>query len=106
MWGAGGTMRRQRVILGEFVLGALGCAALGAWILVGASGIWIVVGIWLIGAGLNYVPLAAHAWSLSRPGALERSPRLDLRRASVQQLWIAVPFAVAIASGINRAPAR
>ena len=49
MWGARGTMRRRRVILAEFVLGALGCTALGAWILVGASGIWIVVGIWLVG---------------------------------------------------------
>jgi len=64
-----------------------------------------VVGLWLVGAGINYVPLALHARSLSRPGALEAElagvdVRRELRRAGAQQLWIAVPLAVAVSAAV------
>jgi hypothetical protein len=61
------------------------------------------VGIWLVGAGVNYVPLALYAHSLSAEGRLEEEigegdVRKELRRAGAQQFWIAVPFAVALAA--------
>jgi hypothetical protein len=104
MWGTRGTVRRRRVILVEFVAGAIGCALLGVVALVTAnSWVWVVIGVWLIGVGINYVPLALHAVTLSRPGALEAELRdvplkPALRTATVQQVWIFVPLAVAVAA--------
>jgi hypothetical protein len=105
MWGAAGTKRRRLVIRAEFVIGAVGCTVLGALALT-ASRWQISVGVWLVGAGINYVPLALHAQSLSRLGASEAElaevdPRRELRAATISQFWIAVPFAVAIASLIQ-----
>jgi hypothetical protein len=102
MWGTAGSKRRRQLIRAEFVLGAVGCTALGALAL-NAGGWQVVLGVWLVGAGVNYVPLALHAQSLSRPGALEAElahvdPRRELRAAGASQLWIAVPFAVALAA--------
>ena len=79
------------------------CSALGVFVLASSSGWRMAVGIWLLGAGLNYVPLALSAYSLSRPGALEAELagvdlRRELRRAGLRQLWIAVPLSVAIAA--------
>jgi hypothetical protein len=103
MWGTAGGARRRRVIRAEFYAGAAGCLAVGALVSASAAGIWLLVGLWLLGAGVNYVPLALYARALSRPGALEEELRgldtlRELRRAGVQQLWIAVPGAVAIAA--------
>ncbi len=86
------------------MIGALGCTILGVLVIFSASSMtWVVVGVWLVGAGVNYVPLALYAQSLSRPGELEAELhgldlRRELRRAGVRQFWIAVPFAVAIAA--------
>ena len=105
MWGTAGTLRRRRVIRAEFVIGAIGCVILGVFVLVTAGTVvWGVVGVWLVGAGVNYVPLALYARTLSQPGALEAELvgvvdlRSELRKAGAQQFWIAVPFAVAIAA--------
>jgi hypothetical protein len=100
MWGSAGSVRRRRMIRAEFALGAVACTGLGLLAVVQGSGWIIVLGIWLVGAGINYVTLALHAQSLSRPGALEAElagvdVRGELRRAGVQQLWIAVPLSVA-----------
>jgi hypothetical protein len=100
MWGTAGTLRRRRLIRAEFFLGAVGCLVLGAIVLAADSGAWLLIGVWLVGVGVNYIPLALHAQALSRPGALETELggldiRRELRKAGVQQLWIAVPFAVA-----------
>src|SRR5262245_11674971 len=100
MWGSAGTMRRRRIIRAEFVLGVVGCIGLGLLAVVQGSGWWVVVGIWLIGAGVNYVPLALQAQSLSQPGALEGEldgvdVHSELKRAGLQQFWIAIPLAVA-----------
>ena len=103
MWGTAGTLRRRRLIRAEFIVGAVGCTALGVVSLVSGRG-WVdVLGVWLLGAGINYIPLASEAQSLSRPGALEEELhsldlRHELRRAGVRQIWIAVPFAVAISA--------
>jgi hypothetical protein len=81
MWGTAGKLWRRRLIRAEFALGALGCTAVGLLLLVSASGFWVFVGAWLVGAGINYVPLAVYAQLLSRPGGLEAELRdLDLRR--------------------------
>jgi hypothetical protein len=66
-----------------------------------------LLGIWLVGVGVNYVPLAREAQSLSKPGALELElDGLDLRRelrsAGVRQFWIAIPLAVAVAALADR----
>jgi hypothetical protein len=101
MWGAAGTRRRRQLIRAEFVVGVIGCAGLGVLVLVTGSGWIVLLGVWLIGAGVNYVPLAVEAMRLSTPGALEQeldglNVRAELRRAGIHQLWIAVPFAVAV----------
>jgi hypothetical protein len=59
-----------------------------------------VVG-WLIGGWLNYLPLAAHAVALARPGALAAelsaaNTGAEARYYNLAQLWIFVPLAVAI----------
>jgi len=100
MWGGAGTQRRRKLIRAEFLIGVVGCLALGALTLEGGGGWLTVLGIWLVGAGINYIPLALESVRLSPPGALEQElqgvdVRGEVRRAGPQQLWIAVPFAVA-----------
>jgi hypothetical protein len=70
----------------------------GSYFLFTTSGGWPLFALWLIGAGLNYVPLSVHAISLTKAGAL--AAELDgidvpagLRRYGVLQLWIFVPLA-------------
>ena len=66
--------------------------------------------MWVIGAGLNYLPLAAYSIMLSRPGVLEAEladvdTGRELRRAGVLQLWILVPLAlvaVAVRAMVSR----
>jgi hypothetical protein len=103
MWGTAGTRRRRRLIRAEFVIGVVGCIGLGVLALATGSGWMPLIGIWLVGIGLNYVPLAIYAQRLSRPGALEAEVgdvdvRRELRRVGAQSLWIAVPFVVAVAA--------
>jgi hypothetical protein len=112
MWGTAGSSLRRRVIRAEFVVGAIGCTALGIPALVAArTALWFALGVWLVGAGANYVPLALYAQSLAAPGRLEaevgdEDVRTELRRVGRQQFWIAVPFAVAVAALVNEANAR
>ena len=103
MWGTSGSARRRRLIRAEFIIGVVGCGLLGVLTLLSGSGWTILLGIWLVAIGMNYVPLAISAQALSRPGALEAElvgadlPR-ELRQAGVRQLWILVPFAVVVAA--------
>jgi hypothetical protein len=53
----------------------------------------------LIGARLNYAPLALYTVMLSRPGALDAElagvdAGAELRRYGVLQLWILVPLSL------------
>jgi hypothetical protein len=59
------------VIRAEFFVGAAGCLALGVLTFLAAEGWGRALGVWLIGIGANYVPLAVHAVRLSRRGGLE-----------------------------------
>jgi hypothetical protein len=97
MYGAAGSRIRRRVILAEFVLGAVVGSALGAYGLFAAEGWMAVFGAWLLGACLNYVPLAVHAIDLSGPGVLDSElrgvdVRAELRYYTKAQIWIAVPL--------------
>jgi len=111
MYGTTGTARRQRIILAEFTAALAATVALGTWLLIGASGLGTrIFAIWLIGAGLNYAPLAAFAISLSRPGALQAElanvdTGRELRRYSVLQLWILVPLSLIAITVQGRKPA-
>ena len=107
MWGTKGSTRRRQIIRAEFVAGVVGCLLVGAITIVQSSGWARFVGVWLVGVGVNYIPLVIHAQALSRPGALEAElrgtdVRRELHRAGVRQLWIAVPFAIAIADLVDR----
>jgi hypothetical protein len=112
MYGSRGTVRRKRVIQAEFTAGLAATVALGIWLAVEASGLGArIFGIWLIGAGVNYAPLAVYAILLSRPGALEAElagveTGQELRRYSVLQLWILVPLSLVAmtAQGWKAAP--
>jgi hypothetical protein len=102
MYGARGTTRRRRIILAEFVAGAAVLVAFGIWLVADATGPGgRIFGIWMIGAGLNYAPLAAYAITLSRPGTLNAElagvdTGRELRRYSVLQLWILVPLSLVV----------
>jgi hypothetical protein len=101
--GARGTSLRRRLVLAEFAMAVAGSLAIGGWILTAASGIGgRVVGAYVLGAGLNYVPLLAYAITLSRPGALAAELAgvdigQELRRYSVLQAWLFVPLALIVA---------
>ena len=111
MHGVAGTRRRQRVILAEFVLGAVVGVIIGVWVAVsaGTAG-WQAFGAWVAGIGVNYAALACHAVSLSRPGALDAEltgvdVRRELRRYSLLQFWVVVPLVLGIlAIGQSRRP--
>lgn len=102
MHGAAGTRLRRRVILAEFVAGAAGGLTFGLWLAaVAGSGGGLLLGAWIAGVGINYVPLAAHAAALSRPGALDAELagadiKRELRRYSYLQVWIFVPLLLAV----------
>ena len=102
MYGARGTTRRRRIILAEFIGGAVVMVAVGVWLTAFSAGPGgRVFGIWIIGSGLNYAPLAGHAIALSRPGALDAElagvdTGRELRRYSVLQLWIFVPLSLVV----------
>lgn len=100
MYGARGTIRRQRLILAEFLLGAAVSVGFGTWLLLQTSNAaGQAIALWILGVGLNYAPLAAYAIALSRPGVLNSElagvdTGRELRRYSVQQLWVFVPLSL------------
>jgi len=100
MYGGRGSPRRRRIILAEFVAGVLALVGIGLWILTQSSETGgRLLGLWFVGAGLNYAPLAVYAIMLSRPEALEAElagvdTRQQLRRYGVLQLWILVPLSL------------
>ena len=100
MHGRAGARWRRRVILAEFWVGAALAAGLGIVSLASGGLVPRLMGLWLIGVFANYLPLAVHATSLSRSGALESELAgadigAELRYYGVAQLWLLVPFAVA-----------
>jgi hypothetical protein len=108
MWGTRGTRRRRAIILAEFVLGATVGPALGILLAITGSGLlWRILGAWLAGACLNYVPLALHAIGLY-PGRRLEAELSDvdvtgeLRYYTAAQLWIAVPLLFVVLDLVQR----
>lgn len=93
------TGRRARLVRVEFTLSTLVGSGLGGWLC--ALG-HPLLGIWSIGVGANYFPLALHALRFrQRPELLEKELRgvdvaAELRRYSLPQLVLAAPFAVGL----------
>jgi hypothetical protein len=100
MHGTRGTRRRRLIILVEFGLGALGCALLGAWVLTWGGAVGLVLGIWLLGLGANYVCLTWHVVSLWPAGKLEvelanADLRAELHHYTRAQIWVLAPYWIA-----------
>ena len=98
-----------RLILIEFAVGVIGCAVLGGYsVALGvrllAHGLtWqLFLGIALLWVALNYVPLLLHAIDIVRCGSARQEAAYELahpeimRRYTVLQLWLLVPFAMVI----------
>ncbi len=102
MHGLAGTRTRRRIIVAEVVLGAVGCVVIGLLTAARAQGAgWRVIGVWLVGIGVNYVVLALHAMSLLRAGALDAEltgvdVAGELRRYTYLQVWIVVPLLLVV----------
>ena len=102
MHGLSGSRLRRRLILAEFLLGVVAGFGLGLWTATTASGVgWRGFGIAVVGVGLNSVPLALHALSLSPAGRLEAELDgvdipAELRHYTGVQFWILVPGLVAV----------
>lgn len=98
MWGARGGRLRRRLILPEFVIGDAGSLGLGVVLLASNGGLGgTLLGVWLVGLGANYLPLAAYAIVFSAPGALESElsgvdTAAELRYYSLRQGWVVVPL--------------
>jgi hypothetical protein len=100
LYGRSGTLRRRRIVLAEFVMGTAALVALGAYM--GSRGSW-VWGVWLLGCGMSYGALAAHAVTLFPMGRLEAElgrgdTAAEIRRYSLAQLLLFVPGLVAVAA--------
>ena len=101
LWGKEGRPLRRRLITLEFLVGIVLPMVLGSLCLTARAGFTRVMGAWLVGIALNYVPLAFHAVRLSRRGALEAELAgvdvgSELRRYSRLQFVIAIPLAVLV----------
>jgi hypothetical protein len=98
MHGLADSTSRRRLILAKLILGAVLSLVLGAFVLVTADSLfWTVFGLWLIGIGFNYVPLALYAIGFTRPGALQRELAgvdipTELQRYAGLQTWVFLPF--------------
>jgi hypothetical protein len=98
MCGGRGNTPLLRILLAQVIAGAIVMVAFGAWLAAAStSPVDRVLAIWILGAGLNYVPLAAYAIALSLPGALDAElagvdTGRELRRYSILQLWIFLPL--------------
>jgi len=103
LWGQHGRPLRRRLITLEFALGIALPMVLGSVCLTARAPFTRVIGAWLVGIALNYVPLAFHAFRLPRHGALEAElagvdARSELRRYSRRQFVIAIPLALLVMS--------
>jgi len=98
MHGLGDSSSRRSFILLKFILGALLSLVLGVFVFITADSLfWTVFGLWLIGIGFNYVPLAIYAIGFTRPGALQRELAgvdipTELQRYAGLQTWVFLPF--------------
>jgi len=107
-----------KVILVEFGLGAVGLVALGLFSL--RAGIphergatFIAWGIYMLGVGINYLPLLLNAISITRRGSARKeiADELGDRRAAFrkyrrQSLFILIPLAVMVLAVVQEVQQR
>jgi hypothetical protein len=100
-----------KFIIAEFAGGVLLCAALGAFVLFRGRGsfVQILLGLYLISLGINYVPMLIYAITISRAKSAraELGRELDEKRVAMakyrrQSLWLLVPLIVPIAALAQR----
>jgi hypothetical protein len=98
MHGLADSTSRRRLILSKFILGATLSIVLGAFVFLTADSLfWTVFGLWLIGIGFNYVPLAVYAIGFTPTGALQRELAgvdipTELQRYAGLQTWVFLPL--------------
>lgn len=107
MWGSAGAPWRRWVILIEFLAGTVGIVAVGVVVLSAGSAGRTVLGLWFIGVGLNYLPLALYALAFVRPGALEAEIEgvdvfAELRHYTTAQFWVVVPLLLVVLAARQR----
>lgn len=102
----------QRFILAEYALGVILPLTLGAFTLrsnlaSASRSTWqTLLGLWLVGIAVNYVPLFLYAVFIARSGAVKTEGEPEIRHArryGVQQTIILVPFLVVVISVIQEA---
>jgi hypothetical protein len=81
----------------RWVIGALGIAALAILVLPAGGIVRLVLGVWLLGIALNYLPLAVYAVVFIRPARLRAELTGvdlggELRRYTKGQFWVFVPL--------------
>lgn len=65
----------SKLIIAEFASGVLLCAALGTFVLFRGHSIWqLILGLYLISLGINYVPMLIYAVAITR----RRSARAEI----------------------------
>ena len=94
-----------KVIIVEFAIGILFSAALGVFVLLRGHGslVQVVLGLYLISIGINYVPMLIYAIAISKANSAraELGSELDNQRAAMakyrrQSLWLLVPLSVPV----------
>jgi len=94
-----------KVIIVEFAIGILFSAALGVFVLLRGHGslVQVVLGLYLISIGINYVPMLIYAIAITKANSAraELGTELDDKGAAMakyrrQSLWLLVPLSVPV----------
>jgi len=94
-----------KVIIVEFAIGILFSAALGVFVLLRGHGslVQVVLGLYLISIGINYVPMLIYAIAITKANSAraELGSELDNKGAAMakyrrQSLWLLVPLSVPV----------
>ncbi len=109
MYGGKGTQRRRRIIVAEFVAGAVAGPLVAVAVLASGPG-WMmaIFGLWLLAACLNYIPLSVYAVGFFRsPERLSAELEgvdipAELRHYTAAQVWVFVPFALIVIDLLQR----
>jgi hypothetical protein len=99
-----------RFILMEFAFGILlpflfAFINLRSFFAGNAQPLWVtVVGFWLIGIGINYIPPFIYAVIIARKGSIEEEgqpERVNIMKYSIQQVIIFIPLIIVVLAVIQ-----